>query len=505
MRAITYLCLFSSLVLWATPLMAAEAPWQSPSTVRISPQGARLTVSIKTPLNAESGQPQASFFLPAAAQDVSIRYGSTAPLEWSSTIVPVDTLTGDVASQRTYVLGEIAKVQGRISALQARITLWATPPTTALTQEQMQSRQTALDTVLPTAQQELAVQQRALQEWEKQLANLPDTAQQAQKITAVFPVATGQAEDVLHYSYTLGNCGWQPTYVFNALPDKSLVEATLIAKIWQFSGINWHNAAITLVPQGDAQREPTPLRPWRIHTGDVAPEPRDVRPRAALMALPMDSNAETAPLNQLHSPRMQDSTASTMWNMGQRFLPEGTMQVTLNSDTWKSPLLWLARPATSTQVWLQAKHELTNVRQWPVGEAAFFLDGLSVGNGMFAPKGDSVTVYFGVDPRVTVLNATDPRLSGKEGFIDKRKTWSWQWEFTVHNGRPAPVDVRIEESAPQLSDKSLTITYTTQPAPQQGPDHTLFWDVQVPANSKQALQYGLTLSAPQNMKVQPGK
>lgn len=504
MRAITYLCLFSSLVLWASPLMAA-APWQSPSTVRISPQGARLTASITLSLNAESGQPQAIFFLPAAAQDVSISYGNTAPLEWSSTIVPVDTLTGDVASQRAHVLDEIAKVQGRISALQARMTLWATPPTTALTQEQMQGRQTALDTILPPAQQELAVQQRALQEWEKQLASLPDTAPQAQKVTATFPATVGQGEDVLHYSYTLSNCGWQPTYVFNALPDKSLVEATLIAKVWQFSGINWHNAAITLVPQGDAQREPAPLRPWRIHTGDITPEPRAIMPRAALMTLPMDSAAKTAPINELHSPRMQDSTASTVWNLGQRSLPEGTVHVALNSDTWKSPLLWLARPATSTQVWLQAKHEITNVRQWPVGDATFFLDGLSVGSGVFAPKGDSVTVYFGVDPRVTVLNSTDPRLSGKEGFIDNRKTWSWQWEFTVHNGRPAPVDVRIEESAPQLSDKALTITYTTQPAPQQGPDHTLFWDVQVAAKANQKLQYGVTLSAPQNMKVQPGK
>lgn len=505
MRTILHIGLIASLLLWASPLMAAEAPWQSPTSVRIYPQGARLTVMLNTPLTLKGSEAQAVFYLPAEAQDIDISYGKLAPSQWSSSTVPGDKLSGDIASQKAAIMEKISKTQGQIAALNARMALWATPPTTVLTPEQMQARQTALDSVLPAAQQELAAQQQALQDLEKQRDLLPTTTSLAQKITAVFPAEAQKGENILIYRYSLPNCGWQPTYNIRALPDKDVVEIKLIAKVWQFSGMNWGpNTVIALLPQGYAYREPAPLRPWQIRTGDPAPAPLAM-PRAR-MAAPMAVKMDAAVENMaLESPRMQDSSAYTFWELGERPLPEGTAYINLNSDTLQSPLLWLARPSISSDVWLQAKPTLTKQRQWPAGEAAYYIDNDSVGSGTFAPKGASVTLNFGIDYRVTVENASDPRLSGKEGLLDKRKTWTWQWAFTVHNGRPTPVTVRIEEAEPQLGDKALTITYTTEPAPQLGPDHTLYWDVEVPAESKHNLKYGVTLSAPQNLKVQPGK
>lgn len=503
MRTLRTLGLFASLLLWTSPLMATEHAWQSPAHVRLYPQEALLTVQQAMPLTVQGTTAEAVVYLPAGAQNIQISYGKHAPRQWSSSIVTAEALSGTVARQRAAVLTEIAKIKGRMAALDARMALWASPPTTLLTQEQMQARQAALDTVLPEAQQELSSLLQALADLEKQREQLPDTPLTSQKITATFAAEAAKDKDTLVYSYTLPDCGWQPRYNIKALPDKGLVEITLVAHMWQHSGMDWNTTAITLLPRSRVQQEPAPLRPWQIRTGDSVPEARAM-PRAARMMAPMQATMDSENM-ALQSPTVQDSSTATFWELGKRSLPEGTMYSTLNSDTFQSPLLWLARPSISADVWLQAKPTLSKARQWPAGEAAYYIDDDSVGTGTFAPKGDKVTLNFGIDSRVTVQNASDPRLSGKEGFIDKRKTWTWQWAFTVYNGRPAPVTVRLEEAEPQVGDKALTITYTTEPAPHTGPDHTLYWDVPVPAEAEQHLKYGLTLSAPQNVKVQPGR
>lgn len=500
--------LLGGILLCGTAAMAADALWQSPSAVQLSPQGARITVDAQATATLEKGQARVVLYIPADAQHLDIQPATGKIMQWSSTLERVDALSGSTASRRAALLHEKSALQGRIAAVQARMTLWATPPSTALPQDQMTARQTSLDTVLPAAQQELDQQQAALREVDAQLAGLPDTPRQAQKIVAVLDAMPQPATMSLRYAYTLDNCGWQADYRFNAEPDTGKIRVNFFAKVWQFSGVNWDNAHITLVSQSVWQREPNTLRPWHVYTGDDVPTPpMQSRARAVPMSLAAampEAENDAAP-KVMQAPRMQDSTAFTSWDLGKRDLPEGTLRLSITQDTWDSPLQWLARPSLSTHVWLTAKQTLVNPRAWPAGEASFSIDGVAVGTGTFKVKGDSATLYFGVDPRVTVLSETDPRQSGKEGLIDKRKTWDWTWQYTVVNSRTSPVEIRIEEPAPQPADKALTVTYSSKPAPQQGPDHTLYWDITVPAESKHVMSHTVTLTAPQNMKVRPGR
>lgn len=501
---IAFLC--SPFLLWNAPAMGAESEWQNPSQVQLSPQGARISVESQVPVTLVNGQPQIEFFIPSDAQNIEIQPTDNALVQWSSTLESTAPLKGDSAVRRTALLQEKARIQGNIEALQARKALWATPPSAGLPQEQMTARQSALDTILPAAQQEIERQQAALQDVDVLLAALPVTGQQSQKIVAVLDGKAASPTANLRYAYTLTNCGWQPDYRFNALPDQGKIDVQLFAKIWQFSGMNWNNADIILVSQNSWQREPAALRPWNISTGDdPAPRPMSANARAVPMSLAAPMAEGDAAPRKMQAPRMQDSAAFTSWELGKRNLPEGTVQVRLSQDIWTTPLQWLARPSLSSSVWLMAQQTLTNTRAWPVGEAAFCIDGLTVGNGAFTPKGDTVTLYFGIDPRVTVQSESDPRLSGKEGLVDKRKTWDWTWEYTVHNSRPKPVDVRIEEPAPQAGDKAMIISYSSKPAPQQGPEHSLYWNITVPAESKTSMSHTVTLSAPQGMKVRPGR
>ncbi|MEG2171880.1 MAG: DUF4139 domain-containing protein [Desulfovibrionaceae bacterium] len=496
---------FCGLMLWGHGANVAFATeWQSPSTVLLSPQGARISVDAQATVTVVKGEAQIFFYIPSDAQNVEIQAKHATIVQWSSSTERVDALSGTTANRRAALLNEKSLLQGRILALQARINLWITPPTTALSQEQMTARQTSLDTVLPAAQQELSRQQRVLHDVDLQLSSLPDTPRQTQKIVAVLDAAPPTPSVALHYSYTLNNCGWQPDYRFNALPDSGTVDVSLFAKIWQYSGIDWTNAHITLTAQEAWQREPAKVHPWHVATGDSGPaQPMPINARAMPLAAPMLASDTALPKTQ--APRMQDSAAFTSWDLGKRDLGEGTVRVSLSQDIWSTPVHWLARPSTSPHVWLMVKHTVTKARAWPTGEATFCIDGATVGNGNFSLKGDVATLYFGIDPRVSVLSATDPRQSGKVGIIDKKKTWDWTWDYTVHNGRATPVSLRIEEAAPQLSDKALSVTYSSKPAPQHGPDHTLYWEITVPADSQHSLHHTVTVTAPQDMKVRPGK
>lgn len=501
---IAFLC--SPLWLGHTSVLAAEGDWQNPSEVQLSPQGARISIESQLPVKLVNGQAQIEFSVPGDAQNIEIQPADSSLVQWSSTLEGTATLTGDIAARRTSLLQEKALIQGNIEALQARKALWATPPSAALPQEQMTARQNALDTIVPAAQQEIARQQAVLQDVEALLTALPTTGRQSQKIVALLDSKSASSTVSLRYAYTLNNCGWQPDYNFNALPDQGKIDVQLFAKIWQFSGMNWNTTKIILVSQNSWQREPAALRPWNIYTGeDPAPRPMSANARAMPMSLAAPMAEGDAAARKIQAPRMQDSAAFTRWELGERSLPEGTLQVRLSQDTWTAPLQWLARPSLSSSVWLMAQQTLANPRAWPAGEAVFCIDGLTVGNGVFTPKGDSVTLYFGIDPRVTVQSESDPRLSGKEGLVDKRKTWDWTWEYKVYNSRPNPVEVRVEEPAPQPSDKAMIISYSSNPAPQAGPEHSLYWNITVPAESRRIMSHTVTLSAPQGMKVRPGR
>lgn len=128
-----------------------------------------------------------------------------------------------------------------------------------------------------------------------------------------------------------------------------------------------------------------------------------------------------------------------------------------------------------------------------------------MGPGHFAPQGDAVTLFFGSDPLMEVKTEPDTRLTGKSGIINKRQTWKWGWTYTVINHRAQAVSVRLEEPAPQIGDEGVSVTLEDSPPAQRGEDHTLYWDVQTPANGKVQVRHGVSISAPEGLDIFPGR
>ena len=190
------------------------------------------------------------------------------------------------------------------------------------------------------------------------------------------------------------------------------------------------------------------------------------------------------------------------WTLATRGLPEGGSRMLVLEEYWRTPLQWLARPSRDNRVWLTAHCLLPAERVWPAGPAEFLMDGQSVGQGRFDPRGGEVDLYFGPDPRVQIQATEDARKRGEEGFINKNRTWSWAWTYTVHNTRDKAITVRLERPMPQVVDKSVSVTYADTPEAQKDArEHKLFWNVSVPAGGSASVQHALSITAPKDLPL----
>ena len=157
-----------------------------------------------------------------------------------------------------------------------------------------------------------------------------------------------------------------------------------------------------------------------------------------------------------------------------------------------------------SRVWLMAKYVLPPQQAWPEGQAEYSVDGQSVGQGLFRPRGGEATLFFGADPRVSVTTTADSRKRGESGFIDKSKNWTWAWTYTLTNSHSKALTVRLERPAPMIVDQSVSVSYDdTPPSQKDEKKHMLFWEVKVPADGKASVHHSVTISSPTKLPLLP--
>lgn len=477
------------------PLRAAD-----PESVVLWPGGARITAHEElTPETSPDGT-EAFFVVPAGARDMEISVEGARLLRWSSTpcFLPAQ---GGLAHERQEAQENLRALRGEQAMLRAVLDTWTKRPVTQPGQdlEQLASR---LENRVPALVSRLAQVTdiiTALEEVEKKRPALSD---KGQKI--LLELRDAGASVVVRYRYTLPDCGWQPRYVFDAIPDESgknaNVRVRLEASVRQFSGMDWRKSRLFLALRPHDVVAPPSLPQWIV---DDMPQARAMpmmagAPRQRAMAMKAaDAVNEEISLNT----EGQDAR----WEVSTPGLPQGESVVTLRDEVWTAALERVARPDENDgRVWLTAKADLPAGSVWPDGQASFQLEGIPAGERFFAVKDGKAQLFFGVDPRVTVSVQADGRRRGEAGIVNRRRQWSWAWGYTVNNGRSTPVQVRLERPRPHIVDKNVTVTYDDTPkATPDDKNNALFWLLDVPAGGKAEVQHGLTITAPADRKINP--
>jgi uncharacterized protein (TIGR02231 family) len=488
----------------ALPASAAEL-FGTPVRVMLSPGDAHIAAEQEIPVTpGRDGRAEVRFLLPKGSVDVSITAKDRAVEDWTSAKSYLDAPAKARHERRNALIKELTAVEGEIKAIQARMALWTTRTAKELSFDDLDKRDNRMRQIIPELHGKLHELEEQAKALKAERDSLPVVGKEVVLVSASLSgPATGTVR--LFYTYSTGQCGWRPLYRFTALPDRDLVLAHLSAEIRQNSGQDWNNAEITLVSHIARQQAPRKLSPWLVENAtDVdAAVPLSRAQASAPVAMEADilPNAAAPPAIQ-----MMDRGAFASWELGKRSLREGTSRLTIREAEWKTPIFRLARPAQGKQLFIAARHTVDDPRAWPAGAASYFLDGAAAGAGTFVLDGNKARLFFGADPRVTVERELDSRQSGRSGIIiGKRQNWEWNWTFKAFNGRSQPVLLRVEDARPQARDKDIAIAMNSKPEHKLDEEHTLYWELTIPANQGADIIHSVTVSAPADMQVRPGR
>lgn len=495
----------AGVALAASLVPAAPAPNApvAPRSVRLTTSGGLLAVEQQAPVDTAGGESVLRIVLPAGAENFQIVVPGHTIARWNDVPQTLDQ-NGALARLRAERQHAVMTLSGRLDAVKAQLSLWQGTPAEGSFQD-MTQREKRMAEVIPNLSYEKADLERRLALLRQELQKLPPSPELGRVVLVTLQKPVASATLPVRYSYTLRDCGWRPVYVFDARPAKGEGDVTsvrLMAEVWQFSGMDWTSARLTLVSGGGGPREPAPLPRWVIDS-QAPPTVEPLVKAAPRMMLAADA---ALPEAAAAAPVTADvSGLYAVWTLAERGLPEGRARLLVTADEWKAPLEWLARPSEGdSRVWLMARYALPEGRAWPDGQAEFLVDGQSVGEGMFHPRGGEATLYFGADPRVRVTATADVRERGEKGLISKSRTWTWGWTYTVRSTRDRPVTVRIERPMPMIVDQGVTVTYRDKPqARQDAREHLLFWNVDVPAGGKAEVRHELTVTSPTEVRLNP--
>lgn len=483
------------------PLTAGVQPRAAdPESVVLWPGGARVTVMETLTPRTEGDGARAVFVVPASARDLDLAVEGARLLRWSSTpcFLPAQ---GVLAHEREEALEDLRALRGERALLRAQLRIWTARPLDlpGMNPEEAASR---LEKQVPALTDRLARIDGMIAALEKVEKSRPALSDSGRKV--VLELQEAGASVTVRYRYTLPDCGWQPRYAFDAIPDetgeKARVRVRLEAGVRQFSGMDWSGSRLFFALRPHEAAAPPPLPRWIV---DDAPEAAPLIARRNAMPLAAAAKETAVGASDAVSLRLDGQDAR--WEVAAPGLPQGESVVTLRDEVWTAALERVARPDEDDgRVWLTAETALPAASVWPSGPAIFSLEGIPAGEGRFAVEDGKARLFFGVDPRVTVSVLADGRRRGEAGVVNRRRQWSWAWDYTVTNGRDTPVRVRLERPRPHVEDRSVSVTYDD--APKAGMDEKngcLFWLLDVPAEGSAQVRHGLTISAPADRKIAP--
>ncbi len=484
----------------------------APDTALLTPTGGRLAVTQHiAPQKSEAGQ-AIEFVIPGDASNLQMDAPGNTIIRWDSLPYVIQP-TSAHSRTRQNVENERALLVARLATIKARLAVGQAQTAQAGAQE-LEQRQNLMGQQMPALAREQEEAQKRLRLVEQELAQMPGAANVGKLVTVT--LAGHPEKDIqINYSYDLSSCGWQPVYEFNARPNMKsgdMVDVHMLAEVWQFSGMDWKGTAVTLATLGYGPREPEPLPRWIVGTPAPTPKPQ---PRAAAGSAAKNARAaDAAPVMLSATPPQVESAAPVLadtdslyasWTLSAKGMPEGRFHLEITSDTWKTPLQWLARPSDGdNRVWLLCKYDLPQTRAWPAGTARFSVDGQSIGNGVFRPKSGNAELFFGADPRVSVHTTIDSSKQGETGFINTSKTWTGAWTYTITNRHDREIRVKVERPAPMVANDNITVTYNDKPkSTVDNKEHMIFWDVDVAAHGKAVIEHEITISSPEKLPLLP--
>lgn len=351
---------------------------------------------------------------------------------------------------------------------------------------------------------ELAAIDKEIRELEQQVARSTGMNNRVWQVT--LDIATKLAQIPVSYSYRVGNATWTPLYSLDARPAEKQVNWTWKAAVQQATGRDWNNVNLRL-----ATREPrTTLTPpevgtWVIGEHRVYPAASRQMLKSEAVVAEMDT-ASFAGAPSENEVSRDEGTLFDIYNLGQHSIKAGaTYDLVIDGGAWPATFSHLARPLISPQAFLTAKLQFDELVPLPSGQATLLVDGVLIGKKPFSLQEKEQDISFGSDPGIAIRVARE-NIADQKGLFSKTRSLEWNWSISIANNRPNQVDLRVEDSYPQVRDKRITLeeNYPADNAPERE-ENLVFWSLTIPAGTESHLSYGYRISYPDELSVAPGR
>jgi uncharacterized protein (TIGR02231 family) len=281
-------------------------------------------------------------------------------------------------------------------------------------------------------------------------------------------------------SYAVGNAGWQPVWDARLLPDTGAVELAFLGSIWQRTGEDWNEVALSVstaqparglyVPKLDprflAKYEPPPAVPTplrqkqRLGAPMAAPAPS----AAARVAAPEADEAYAVQEQKLEvaTASVEEGLLSAAFHTPRRESVDGSGQarkIALARFPLKATVTRTAAPRVEAAAFLTAKAvNETGIPLLP-GNVGVYLGDEYVGRTALpaTPPGGELELAFGADDRVEIDRKVLERKHESAGVLSKDEVYRYRVRIGVKNRYAAPVSVKLLDLVPVSRDEKIEV------------------------------------------------
>jgi uncharacterized protein (TIGR02231 family) len=500
--SVLFLLLCLALPVSAEPIKATLFPDSARVTeaATITPKDGVIPISL--PIQADP-----------ATLTVTLKQNTVADITWRSVKQKDSEQVRALRAKIKNTRGQLHAVVSDILSLNGRIAFWQSQPNAEINNPANLTKiADTMGTALASLQrakfkrnEEKTELERTLARQEEELHRLTGQARESWRVEIV-PANVSPRPIKLEYAYNMAQCGWRPLYRLDARPGEKLVRFSFEAEMWQSSGQNWNNIALSLATtRPRSGLTPPSLSQWIIRPRPQ-PRPDSLRMvRSKNMAMDTMVTMESAPMGAAASPVEHRAATFSLWDLGKRSLPAGKQpRITIKSQPWPAEFEYTLRPSRNPQGFLTAHATPPQTVDLPQGQALFLADGILLGKRPFSLAGNEADLFFGSNPLVTAQMVLTDSKSGGKGIIGKKQTHLWAWTVTATNHTPHPAKILIEEPAPQPRDKRIKLELESNPKPEQE-DHTLTWPLTLNPGQSQIIKHEVQMEAPADMPLDMGR
>ncbi len=527
MRAKSVLCFKNPFLIFSL-LCALLIPASSdarPVSVIIYPYDAQISENLAADVQASGGGYAAQFFLPIHTDKDTLMVNTSPGAGSRITSVQIEEQTLPVADQAESLKKQLknlnqkkSEFETRIKADTAYIDFWQTQaknqPEKIENIESVEKLGNAIKKGITSAYDEIFQYRQSLEDLseqikdiQKQLDDLTGAAKKRWQVTVGLTGKPGPKID-LTCSYHIKNCGWRSTYTLNALPAKSVIELNWVAQITQNTGIDWEDIELKIATARSVTRpEPPFLRDWIIQPLAAIEYSRTMRktamPQEAMMLEAPQARGDMA-AGAPPEPEQEAGYSFDTYDLGKRSIKAGeTRQFTIREMKLNADFKYLIRPHEAPQAFLFAQIEVNEADfiKLPEGDATFMVDSAFIANRSFSMNDKEQKLFFGSDPQVDVKLTTLEKKSNETGFLIGKKQYQWGWKVSVNNLKADKIDVLMEDAYPQIRDERIKLKETFDKITPKKDDNLLKWAFPVLPKTEAAVEYGFSVSYPDDMEV----